>query len=73
MSSTTELEISADQALDIAEERTCKEICSKADYIDSLIDQFLDESPYKALALVSRLEAAAHEFIDEDLARQFEV
>ena len=73
MTETSDFEIVDDSAEDQAEDAVCKEICTKADLLDELIDQFLDENPSKALAFVCYLEAAAQEFIKEDLARVFEV
>lgn len=72
MTETSDFEI-VDAIEDAAEDAVCKEICTKADYLDGLIDQFLDENPQKALAFVCYLEAAANEFIKEDLMRSFEV
>lgn len=73
MTEVNELEIVDVEAEDQAEDAVCREVCTKADYIDGLIDQFLDESPQKALAFVTAMEAAAHHFLREELARSFEV
>ncbi len=73
MTETSDFEIVDNAAEDQAEDAVCKEICIKADLLDGLIDQFLDENPHKALAFVCYLEAAAQEFLREDLVRSFEV
>ena len=73
MTETSDFEIVDAAAEDQAEDAVCKEICTKADLLDELIDQFLDENPSKALAFVCHLEAAAQDFLREELARSFEV
>lgn len=67
MTETSEFEIVDIQAEDAAEDAMCKQILYKANYIDGLIDKFLDESPQKALAFVTLLESAALDFISENL------
>lgn len=68
-----EFEIVDIEAEDAAEDAMCKQILYKADYIDGLIDKFLDESPQKALAFVTFLESAALDFIAEELVTSLEV
>lgn len=66
MTEVNDFEIVDIAAEDAAEDAMCKEICFKADTLDGLIDQFLDESPAKALAFVIALEAAAQKFIEDN-------
>lgn len=66
MTETSEFEVVDIAAEDAAEDAVCKEICIRADNIEGLIDQFLDENPQKALAFVGVLEAAAQKFIEEN-------
>lgn len=66
-------EIVDEAAEDAAEDAVCKQVLYKADYIDGLVDKFLDESPLKALAFVTALESAALDFIAEELTSSFEV
>lgn len=61
-----EFEIVDSQAEDLAEDALCKEICTKADIIDGLIDQFLDVHPAKALAFVTALLDTALKFVEEN-------
>lgn len=70
MTETSEFEIVDIAAEDAAEDAVCKEICIKSDNIDGIIDQFLDESPQKALAFVTFLEAATQKFIEEHAVGQ---
>lgn len=65
--------ISLELEMNFAEERMCSQIKEKTEYLESVVEQFRGENSAKALAFICYLEAAAHEFIDDDLARQFEV
>lgn len=67
-----EFEIVDVRAEDAAEDAMCKQILYKADYIDGLIDKFLDENPAKALAFVTALESAALDFIADEFGRSLE-
>lgn len=60
-----EFEIVEEQ-IDAQEDQLCKQVCAKADYIDGLIDKFLDESPEKALAFLSAIEVAANSFLMDE-------
>lgn len=60
--SYVEFEI-VDEVIDQQEDQLCKQVCQKADYIDGLIDRFLDEDPAKAMAFLECIEAAAKGFI----------
>lgn len=73
MTEVNDFEIVDIEAEDVAEDAICKEVCAQADFIDGLVDKFLDESPQKALAFVTHLKAAASDFIREELARSSEV
>lgn len=73
MTETSEFEIIDIAAEDAAEDVMCKEICATADYIDGLVDEFLDVHPAKALAFVTHLKAAAQEFMREEFVKTFEV
>lgn len=73
MTEVSEFEIVDIEAEDAAEDAMCKQILYKADYIDGLIDKFLDESPQKALAFVTLLESTAMDFLAEEFGRTVEV
>lgn len=55
-----------EEQIDAQEDQLCKQVCKKADYIDGLIDKFLDESPEKALAFLTAIEVAANSFLMDE-------